>query len=187
MTTGLLGVSNAYAHRVNIFAWVDGDMVHTQSKFSGGKTVVEGRINVYDSEGELLLQGETDDKGEFSFRIPRQTTLKIELIAGMGHQSEWTVHENEMDGEFKEKTKGGGEENETSLNDADDKRKTIVSAQVSREEMEAIVEKAVEKKLKPLIGMLADLKDSGPGIPEIIGGIGYIIGLAGIAAYFRSR
>jgi hypothetical protein len=28
---------DAHAHRVTIFAWIDDDIVHTQSKFSGGE------------------------------------------------------------------------------------------------------------------------------------------------------
>jgi nickel transport protein len=35
--------------------------------------------------------------------------------------------------------------------------------------------------------MLSDLSDPGPAIPDILGGIGYIIGLIGIGAYFKNR
>lgn len=30
-------LSKAYAHRVTVFAWVEGNRIHTESKFSGGK------------------------------------------------------------------------------------------------------------------------------------------------------
>ena len=56
---------DAHAHRVTIFAWVDGDTVHTQSKFGGGKKVNNGQINVYDPDGNLVLTGNTDENGEF--------------------------------------------------------------------------------------------------------------------------
>jgi nickel transport protein len=89
---------NAHAHRVTIFAWVDGDTVHTQSKFGGGKMVNNGEINVFDPEGNLLLKGNTDENGEFSFKVPQKTSLRIELNAGMGHQNEWIVHGEEIAG-----------------------------------------------------------------------------------------
>ncbi len=55
------------AHKVMIFAWVQGDKIFTESKFSGGKLVKGGDVIVYDLEGNQLLEGQTDDKGEFSF------------------------------------------------------------------------------------------------------------------------
>jgi hypothetical protein len=54
-------------------------------------------------------------------------------------------------------------------------------------ELEQVVEQAVEKKLKPVMQMLSDLSDPGPRISDILGGIGYIIGLVGIGAYFKNR
>jgi nickel transport protein len=35
--------------------------------------------------------------------------------------------------------------------------------------------------------MLAETRQSGPGFRDIVGGIGYILGLVGIAAYVHSR
>ena len=54
-------------------------------------------------------------------------------------------------------------------------------------EVEAQVEEAVEKKIKPIMKILAESKQSGPTVKDIFSGIGYIIGLVGIAAYFHSR
>jgi nickel transport protein len=35
--------------------------------------------------------------------------------------------------------------------------------------------------------MLLDDKEKGPGVAEIFGGIGWLVGVAGIAAYAKSR
>ncbi len=48
-------VGPAWAHKVTIFAWVDGDMVHTQSKFSRGRPAKNSTIVVYDNEGNQLF------------------------------------------------------------------------------------------------------------------------------------
>ena len=79
-------VGSASAHRVNVFAWVEGDMIHVEGKFSGGKKVKAGKISVMDPQGVELLSGRTDDQGKFSFKIPKRTDLRIVLIAGQGHQ-----------------------------------------------------------------------------------------------------
>jgi nickel transport protein len=58
---------------------------------------------------------------------------------------------------------------------------------LTREDVEQAVDRALEKKLKPVMQMLSDLNDPKPGISDIFGGIGYIIGLVGIGAYLKSR
>ena len=50
------------------------------------------------------------------------------------------------------------------------------------------IDAALEEKLKPVIRELAKLReDKKPGVTEIIGGIGYILGIMGIVAYMKSR
>ena len=77
-------IETANAHGVYVFAWVEGDTVYVESKFSGGKKVNSGKIIVTDSQGAELLNGTTNDQGEFSFKIPKKTELKIVLLAGVG-------------------------------------------------------------------------------------------------------
>lgn len=89
-------IESGDAHRVNLFAWVEGNTVHVESKFSGGKKVKAGKIIVTDPQGTELLTGATDENGEFSFKVPKKTELKIVLIAGTGHRAEWTVAANEI-------------------------------------------------------------------------------------------
>jgi len=57
----------ALAHKVNVFAWIEGDTVHTESKFSGGRRAKGATVEVYDAADLLLLSGKTDDRGCFSF------------------------------------------------------------------------------------------------------------------------
>jgi len=49
------------------------------------------------------------------------------------------------------------------------------------------VEKALERKLNPLIKQLAESEQEEPSLQDIIGGLGYIFGLVGAVAYFRYR
>lgn len=90
------GFDHADAHRVNLFAWVEGDTVYVESKFSGGKKVSAGKIIVTDPQGTELLTGTTNENGEFSFKVPQKTDLKIALLAGTGHRAEWTIAVSEI-------------------------------------------------------------------------------------------
>ena len=90
-------IETADAHRVVVFAWVEGDTVYVESKFSGGKRVNAGKITVTDPQGKALLTGTTDENGKFSFKIPAKSDLKIVLLAGEGHRGEWTVTADELE------------------------------------------------------------------------------------------
>ncbi len=170
--------STALAHRAMIFAWVEGDTVMTESKFSGGKRVVNSEVRVFDSEGREILKGKTNDRGEFSFRIPeKMTDLKIVLDAGMGHRAEWHIPEAELKGDVDVTPRGI----ETGKQDHDG------SVLLSRGEVKKIVEDSLDAKLRPIARRLAEMEEKGPSVTEILGGIGYIFGLMGVALYFKSR
>ncbi len=51
------------------------------------------------------------------------------------------------------------------------------------------MERFVDRKLQPVMRMLVKLRENSekPGITEIVGGIGYIVGLTGVAMYLRRR
>ena len=53
--------------------------------------------------------------------------------------------------------------------------------------LRAVVEQAVEVKIAPIRKMLVDEKEKGPGLAEIAGGIGWLVGIAGLLAYVRCR
>ena len=189
----------AYAHRVMIFAWVEGDKVFTQSKFSGGKKVKGGKILVSDLRGKNILEGKTDDKGEFSFTVPEKTAFKIVLEAGMGHRAEWMIPLNEIESladkkPVKSTLKSHEEESPLktvsvkSAEETQEKRmQPELSTGLNSNEIEQAVEKALDKKLKPVIKMLEESTRSSLTVSEIIGGIGYILGLMGVGAYFHYR
>lgn len=99
----------ADAHRVNLFAWVEGDIVFVEGKFSGGKPVNAGKITVTDAGGNKLLTGTMDDNGKFSFKLPKKTDLKIVLDAGEGHRADWSISASEMEMPITEKRKAADE------------------------------------------------------------------------------
>jgi len=62
-----------------------------------------------------------------------------------------------------------------------------IAVELSKEEVQKIVEDSLDKKLRPIVRMMTESKNTKPSLTEIIGGIGYIFGLMGIALYFMSR
>jgi len=174
-------VPPAFAHKVYLFAWVEGDTVYTDSYFPGKKKVINGPIKVFDPSGKQLLEGKTDENGQFSFKIPQRTDLRIVLEATMGHKTEYLLKAEEVSGI---EVKPDAEKETAKLQDSSPG--SVQTADM--EQIRIILEKAIDDRLKPIVRMLARLQEErGPGLTEIIGGIGYIFGLMGIALYFKSR
>jgi nickel transport protein len=167
----------ALAHKVTIFAWVEGDTVYTQSKFSGGGKAKGATVVVYDKEGNLLLEGKTDEKGEFSFKVPKKTDLKVALKTSMGHLAEWTIPAEDI--------MGVGARLPDDNTTREIRGPTAVG--LSRQEVQAIIDESVDRKLLTITNMLANSLDRSLRVSEIIGGIGYIFGLVGVALYFTTR
>jgi len=163
------------AHKVIIFAWVEGDTVFTESKFSGGKEATGAQVLVFDREGKLLLEGKTNNKGEFSFKIPKITDLRIVLNAAMGHKAEWRIPESEI------------QEARGALGRKEDNEPSQKGTGLSKKEIKELIEDSLDRKLRPIVRMMNESQSKGPSITEIVGGIGYIFGLMGVAIYFKNR
>ena len=162
------------AHRVLLTAYVEGDTVFVESGFSDGTLCRDATIEVFDPSGKKLLEGKTNEKGEFSFKPPQKTDLRLVLDAGMGHRAEYTVPAGELPEIAGETRKPEGSSDAVAL--------------IDLKEIESIVDRVIQKRLHPLIQLVAKSQlKTGFSATEIFGGIGYILGLAGIAMYFRYR
>jgi len=176
---------SAFAHKVNIFAYVEGGKIYTESYFSDGKKCIDSKIEVFDNQGNKLLEGLTDKEGMFSFEVPAEDAidgdLKLVLTASMGHRAEYVIRADELgnvSGLVEEKI---------------EEPISAVSPEVSSfdlKEIQSLIEDSLDEKLKPIMREMREIKRSQEdriSPTEIIGGIGYIIGIFGIVAYFLSR
>jgi nickel transport protein len=181
-----------HAHKVSVFAWVEGKTIHTESYFPDGKAVVNGDVSVLDSQGGLLLSGTTDSKGLFSFPIPKRDDLTIVLDASMGHRATYTLTAGELgpgpapdsDGEQiqipVERPSGTVQDLQATPGNTE--------ATVTLEEIRAVIGEEVSRQLEPLAAKLSRLeKDDRVTVSEVFAGIGYILGLMGLVLFFKSK
>lgn len=182
----VFGAVAAHAHKVTVFAWAEGDQVFTESKLSGGKHVSGGEITVYDASGNILLKGKTDDQGEFAFTLPQPPPLIVELNAGMGHQARWTLRPEDMDADA---VPAGNDSHDAPgpPDPAVNTRPAEITGETGTAVLEATIEKVMDRKLKPVIRMIADTRQDAPTFSDVIGGIGYIMGIVGLVAYFKGK
>ena len=182
----LFNSTPAQAHKVNIFAYVEGDTVHTQSYFSDGKRCRNTKVTVYDSDGTSLLEGTTDREGLFSFKTPKSDDLRIVLEASMGHRNEYQISRDELGAQTPTATAPA--EIDEGTEESTEAAKEIVT-QVDIDRIAQLIDRSLAKRLRPIAAAITKLQmaQERPKLKDVIGGIGYIVGLMGLVMYLRSR
>jgi len=89
---------DALAHRLNVYAWVEDGKVKVVSYYSRKSKPKNVPVYVYGPGDKLMVEGRTDEKGEFFFVPTAITELRIVVEAGDGHLAEYTMPVAELEG-----------------------------------------------------------------------------------------
>jgi nickel transport protein len=181
-----------FAHKVSVFAYVENGRVYTESYFPDGKPAVDGKIDVYNSDGILLVEGRTDSDGLFDFKVKTPEDLKIVLNASMGHRAEYVLKSEELTG-----SSGAGQDKNLPKNEELQKPAVTSSSEsgvqtstgnLTGMEIQRLVGEELSNQLEPIRRSIMDLqKREKASVRDIFSGIGYILGLMGIALFVYSR
>lgn len=216
--------SPAFAHRVNVYAWLDNDHVIVECNFGKDKPARAAEVTISDSDTKAeLLKGKTNDSGIFTFTVPEVIRkghgLVIDVNAGEGHHNQWTMDASELyaaasltagfdqaaidsagqpGGDANNshpqnppasalKETSSGAENIPFTQSASPATRQQQSISLTPEELKKIIHEAVESQIAPLRQQIAKQLAGSPSIIEIIGGLGWILGIVGIILFYRSR
>jgi len=179
-----LAAPQAFAHKVNLFAYAEGDQVYVEGYFVDGKAAQNSEVQVLGPNGDLLLEGTTDDQGQYRFAVPQRTDLKIIVNAGMGHQTDFLLSAVDLNDADADADVVPLQSAETGLSQA--VSHTPASAATDNSEIDVVVRKAVNEAIKPLVRELSASQQKA-SLSSIVGGVGYIIGFLGLFAFFKAR
>lgn len=186
LLAALLTSAIAQAHRVTLFAWVEGDRVLAEARFNGKRPAVSSKIAAIDiSSGNVLLTAKTDGQGKASFALPDgigPQGLRLELDAGAGHAARWVLTAKELGLAW-----AGPQPEATSPSSPAQPIAAAVDPNELEKSMRRVVDTALDEKLAPVTRLLAEQAHAGPSLTEILGGLGWLAGLVGVAAYVQSR
>jgi nickel transport protein len=182
----LFPMTRADAHKVLLYAYVEGNTIHAEGYFGDGKKVVNSLVEVMDNNGNKLLEGKTDTEGQFIFEAPKKDDLTLVLTASMGHRATFKIAANKiaLPGVPAEAVP---ETEKTAIQKLPLKNTAPVRNIITAEEVRAIVSESLDRKLKPVVNAILESRQTGPSVTEILGGIGYILGIFGVILYFKSR
>lgn len=171
---GLLAVAApAGAHKIKVFAAWENDRIAGYAYAPGGARIKGTQVELFGPDGHSVAKATSDDQGNFSFPVKDQGRYKIVLDLGDGHRGEFTVRV----GTAPQAARPTGPVKTSA---------PTVGPGLDPAAVEAAVEKAIGRRLTPVLAKLDQLEDR-IGLRDVVGGLGYIIGLMGLAAFFKSK
>ncbi len=172
----------AMAHKVNMFAYVEGGQIFLEGYFADGKKALNSEVKLFDAQDKLLWQGRTNAQGEATIPLPAADgDLRITLNASMGHKAEYILTADEIRGE-----EDGSAVAATSAVSENEATSSEAAPAIDNRQLKRIVRREVGEAIKPLVRGLSELKER-RGISDIVGGIGIIAGLLGAWFFVQAR
>jgi len=164
----------AFAHKLSVFAYQEGDKVHVEGYFSDGTPSRNAKVTVTDADGNRLYEGKTDDKGtnEFTLKVDKKVTIKVN--AGMGHFGMFNLNPD-----------GGSSAPAKSMTASVGAPRASASGASGAINLSQI-KLAVEQANEPLAREVDELKNK-THMSDIIGGFGFIFGILGLFTYLKYR
>ncbi len=184
----LLAAVPAQAHRLNLFAVAEGSEIVGRAYFSGGGVPRDVAVIFHGPGGAVLGEARTDAGGAFRFAARQPVDHRITIDTGDGHVAEFVVHAAELAGTPVAPAPSGSALAAMPAEAGGQVSAAVASAQLaaSGAGIEALVETAVARQLRPLREQLAEA-EARARMTDVLGGIGFILGITGTAFFFLGR
>jgi nickel transport protein len=195
LAAGLAG-RPAEAHSVFIFAWADGDRICTDSYFSKKNPVRGGTVRMLNTKRQELQTGLTNEQGMHCFSPPAEPADLVFVIeAGEGHRGEFRLAASDLEkGGILAAAPASLNSAPEPLDSAPDSLDTAAPLDSAPDSLDAaalrrLLREELQAQLSPIRKTLAE-NSAGrreAGWREIIGGLGWLAGLAGFALWLVGR
>ncbi len=182
-----LSAGPALAHKVRVFAAAEGDAITGYAYLSGGARAKGARVSIQGPDGAVWGETVTDDNGEFRFIANSRIDHRIVIDAGEGHGAEFTVKAEELPETLTPISAPAitAAAPPASVGAARNGAEPAPAA-VSPDALQAMITEAVARQIRPLREQL-DAYEDRVRWHDVLGGIGYIFGVAGTAFYLLGR
>jgi nickel transport protein len=172
----------AQAHGLSVFARADGVVIQGMVYHQGMVPARAAHVTVFDPEGALLIETVTDDQGRFTFKATRRVDHRIVADLNDGHRAEFSVAAAQLPTFLPQASPRRSSPQGSPSAGADGS----VAATAAPAALEAMVDAAVARHVGPLREQIAAYEDK-IRWHDVLGGIGYIAGMSGLACYFLAR
>ena len=167
--------AQSFAHKISAFVDVEDGNVSLVSYFSDGTPAKNAKVTVYDSKGNVVLTGRTNKEGEFDFKIKKSGKYRAVVLAELGHRAvvDFTVGAPATS----ESKATGNTKTETGAQSCAKSTAPPPSVEEFR--------KVLREELRPIHRELLKIEEAQSSISykDVIGGIGWILGIFGAAMF----
>lgn len=201
---GLLAGSQtaALAHGMYVFAWPEGGQICAEGYYSNKRKVQGGQTQAVNPAGTIVAQGTSDGQGRWCFTPPAAGELTIIYADGQGHRAEFLIAASESPGaeasspataapEKDTHAAPPGKAQEVPAAPAEDNVPPPDAGMPSpafaarEDQIRSWIRAEMQAQLVPLHKALAERDE--PRLRDIVGGLGWIVGMVGMGAYFVQR
>lgn len=180
----------AFAHRINLFATAQGGVIEGECYFSGGGRPGGAKIEALDATGRKLGECVTDAQGRFRFQARERTDHRLVLTTGDGHGAEYTVKAEELAGLPEPANVAQPSPAAIPWQAGAPAPHTEEAAPAlhaeTQDEFDRRISAAVAREVRPLREQIARWQ-SQTRLRDVIGGLGWILGIAGAAFFALGR
>lgn len=173
-----------HAHNVVSTVYADGMLIEGEVGFSNGDLASPGTpVLVLDASGQPLGETQIAEDGLFQYRADTVQTYVFKVDLSAGHVAEMTLEAQELSDD------GSISSAPAAITPPSDQVNTAASVTLdaaSAAALSELVRQAVAKQVRPLQKELAAYKEK-VMFRDILGGIGFIFGLFGTAAWASAR
>lgn len=176
-----MAASPAYAHKLKVFATATGRTIDGQVYFVGAGPAPGATVIIETTGGAPLATLHADGEGRFAFIAATHADHVIRVDTGDGHSARAVIAADELPADSPAMDEGANVPTVPAPNAA------VAPAPPSpATDLENAVGRAVAHQLKPLREQLNAYEDE-LRLRDLLGGLGYIFGLAGIVLWLRAR
>ena len=184
----MLGTSRAHAHRIDVSVDITEGKIVVEARYHDGAPVREADVLVTDPDGSPLAEGTTDADGRFLFTLTTVPVhMNVVVETGDGHRGATTVSREDL-----ARLAGDVEEHEHEGHDSSASEPAADDDSSADHddlyEIEAALVR-VETELHEIAHELEHLREhrAGTNLERVLAGVGFILGLTGVAAYCLAR
>jgi len=169
-----LAPTAAAAHEINVFASVEGHTIRGKATYHEGEPVRNAVVKAISPAGEEIGQTKTDDEGRFALDARLRCDHRLLVDTGDGHGGAYTLRAEALPKDLPE-----GDAAQAHDHAKPREHPAAVAAEESaHEHLEEIHDEIVQLREQ------LDAYEHRARLTDILGGIGYIAGITGVAYYY---
>ena len=166
---------------MDVFASAEGKTIHGKANYHDGTPAKNCVVKAFDPAGKEIGRTKTDDEGKFTLEASFHCDHLLLVDAGDGHGGQYTIKAAELPEDLPPRSPGNVDHVEVKQNEANHDHDTLEEVDHNEAHFKAIHAEIV--RLQEQLSKYEQRRR----FRDLVGGIGFILGLAGIGYGYYYR